>query len=373
MKLSITATTTLLFCTLGLSAAPENDRAQVSDFAGKTVPISMTDTTAGKTTAVKLKEVKAKEIVFVDSESGGELTVPTDTTSFRFSYSQPDDLGRSEQALNRGETDLALAGMRPYIYPAIGLCVLPENQFRGLTYSLEMFVSALIKSNRIKEAAALVKAMPLSHANPTAIRLAIEIGKAMVAAGDTKDALALFDRIPLDGQYVELYPDALDLLGEIRKAGVSESVLIRYAKLGNTADNPQKDISALWALYCEISLGKKTSAELTLGTIKDAYKVESKEFSLFKMVSGMFFVLEKQYSNALDSFAEGIVYGNSSDPWLSELLFNTAKTYKEVGNITAANEIFMQISTLYPDDPLSQKAKALIVKVKSEEEKKSGE
>ena len=359
----------LALSALAASAAPEGDRSHVADFAGKKIPLIMRDSVAGKTTNVTFKEAKSKELIFTDSDAGGELTIPSDTTSFRFSYGKLDDLNRSFHALNRGDGELALAGMRGYVYPVLGLLVLPESSFYQLNEALDNFVSLLLKQGRIKEATALVKAMPLGQASVPAQMSAMEIGKAMVAAGDVKGAVEVLNRIPLTEEYAEIYPSVLDFAAAIRKTAINDDIQRFYAQLGNSQSNPLKTTCTLWAIYCEISRGSLTSAKLSLGTMKDSFKPSDKDFPLYKMVDGLRAVKENKYAEALDLFAEGIVFAQPSDPCLPELLYNIGKAYKHEKNLTASNEIFKQISLLYPGDPIAPAALKEVVKV---EEEKSG-
>ena len=363
---------TTLACSLIFSAlfamGADEDRSYVSDFVGKSVTLSMKDA-SGKINTVTLKSAKPSELVFADASGGGEFTVPTNNVSSKFAYSQVDDLNRSLLAYNRGELDLAIAGLRPYIYPLIGMLVLPESSFYQFNETLELFVRSLIKSGRVKEASALVKVLPLTNANIETQRRAIEIGKVLVSKGDAKSAIDILNRIPLTEEYIDIYPEVMEFAAAIRKLGVTQDIQRFYAQLGNAENNPMKSTCQLWAIYCEIMRGSLTSAKLSLGTLKGAYKRTDKEFPLYKMVDGIRAIKEKNYPEALDSFAEGIVFAKASDVCLPELLYNTACAYKHEKNITAANEIFRQISMLYPDDPLAAISLKEIVK----EEKKDTE
>ena len=74
-------------------------------------------------------------------------------------------------------------------------------------------------------------------------------------------------------------------------------------------------------------------------------------------------------NTVLDHYAEGIVFGSLTSTWMPELLYKTGMAYKKLGRQYAANEIFAQMASLFPNDTLTAKGQKEIVKVERKPKK----
>lgn len=363
--LKFTLLSAVIVSALNLQAASENeDKARVAEFADKPAEIMLVDVSANKERKITLKSAEGKDFIFIDS-AGGELTVAKNSKTFKFAIRAGDNWNRARSAYNRGDYVGALSYMRPIVYPLLPFACCSEDVFAVHGY-LDLFISATINAGFLKEAEAIVEAMPLAT-SPLLTHSALEVANALVDAGKSGAALKILDRVNIDTQ--ENISMAMDTLDKLRLKGVSKPILVWYTKLSNMKDNSEKDVATLWMVYCDMALGNTMSAQIYLSTLK--VPTTSEVFSLCQMVKGMYKEHEKKYSEALDLYAEGIVFGKLSSDWMPELLYKAGMVYKKLKNLVAANEVFLQINAIYPDSEFAPKAKKEIVKI--EPKKKDSE
>lgn len=348
--------------------ASNEDRSYVSDYTGKNAEVNLFDEASKKETPVTFKASNPGEIVF--SGGGGELTVSKKTASALKVIAKLDsNWNRARNAYNQGNWDDVVAYMRPMVYPLIPLLSLPEETFKGYGY-VDMYLAALVNAGRLKEAESLVNAIYLNDCAPQIISSALSVANALAAAGNVKAAMAIAERVPFTGAYVSVIPDLMNTLGELRRRGMVEQAGLLYTKITGV-DSPYKTEATLWMVFCDLSMNKKMSAEIYLSKMEILQT--AREFSLLQMARGMLAAKAEKpdYSKVLDLYAEGIVFGSLSSPWMPELLYNAGMTYKKLGKQYPANEIFSQMASLYPDDPFTAKGQKEIVKV--ERKKKAAE
>lgn len=349
------------------AAAPKKaDRPYVSDYASKPAVILLNDKANNRNVELTLKEVKPREFVFTNPE-GGEVVVQKNSKAFSFQPKTNDNLTRGMRAAAAKDWELSLDYMRDFIYPLIPLTSIPEEVFNVSNY-METFVRALSGAERYKELEAFIQALPLADVSPSLAAEALEAADILAQQKMNAVAFSIIDKVKLSEDSI---PAAMKALATLRKNGEYKECLPRYTKISNLPENKEKDIAKLWMIFCDLSIGNRSSADIYLSTIE--VKRDTAEFSLCQMVRGM--VKEAgetpDYKGALDLYAEGIVFGKASDNWMPELLFRTGMAYKKIGELHASNGIFKQMSVFYPGDIFSDKAKSEIVELKEEAEKSS--
>lgn len=346
--------------------AGNEDRSYVDDYKDKKTNLVLIDPKTKRETPVSLKEINSDSFVFLDS-SNAEIPIPRDKFTFIVGV-RDKDLNRGKSAVLRGNYDDAVAYMRPAVYPLLPLTVLSENSFAGSDY-VDMYINALINSGRCKELASLLGSMPISDVSPSMLPLVVKGLETIAAGGNIPDAVDMLGKIDLrKPENAAVVPDMLAVLDIARKSGEIKNCSAFYTKL-SSVESPAKVEASLWAVYCDLLVGNKMSADILLGNMKVDRK--SKVFSLMQMDKGMSKLMDKKpsYSEGLDLFAEGIVFGSVTSTWMPELLYRTGMAYKALGNKVASNEIFSQIAIMYPDDVYAEKGKKEIVKIDKVEKK----
>ena len=336
------------------------DRSYLADYSGKAASVVLFDEKTRRENTVAYKSETDSDIVFIGG--GGEIHVSKKKPSSLKVVVKPDNNWiRVRSALERENWDEAIVYLRPFVYPLLPLMSISEDTFKGYVY-LEMYLNALVKANRMKEAFSILDSLKLGEVSPTLVSTALNTAEVFAKSGDKKSALEIVDRAPFTGGYVQCIPDMLSALAELRKGGALQECGVYYTKLMNV-ESPQKNEATLWMVYCDLSVGKKMSAEIYLDRMK--LDAKSPEFSLYKMAKGMLASKadKPDLKEVLDSYAEGIVFGSLTSSWMPELLYNAGMTYKKLGKQYAANEIFAQMKALYPNDSLTAKGQKEIVKI----------
>ncbi len=337
------------------------DRSYFADFETANASIVLFDENSKTETVVTVKSVGDSEIVFVGG--GGELSVSKKKPStLKVNVKTNSSAWKAARiAFGKGEWDAAVKNMRAEIYPLIPLMSLPSETFKGHVY-LEGYIQALLNAERLIEAESIVAALPLADCPHDVISISLSVAERLIKTGKTKEAMAILERVPFTGEKIDNIPDMMNVLAELRKSGLIAECSLFYTKLMNV-ESPQKNEAAIWMIYCDLSLGKKMSADIYLNQIK--LPNTSPEFSLLQMAKGM--LAEKaakpNFREVLDLYAEGIVFGSLASSWMPELLYNAGMAYKKLGKQYAANEIFAQMLAFYPDDVLTKKGQKEVVKI----------
>ena len=354
-----------------VEANKNEDRSYFADYEGKQAKVVLFDEKSKKETPVTVKSVESNEVIFVGG--GGELSVSKKKTSSMKVVYRPDSQTwvSARGAYNRGNWDESVAYMRQLIYPIIPLMSLPAETFKGHVM-LEMYLQALMNADRLVEAESIVSAISLGDCAHELVSVSLAVAEMLAQKDKTKEALAIIERVPFSGDKIENIPDMMKVLSVLRKKGMAKECAVYYTKLMNI-ESPQKNEATLWMVYCDLSLGKKMSAEIYLNQIK--LEKTAPEFSLLQLTKGM---LESAKDKpdlriVLDLYAEGIVFGSLARPWMPELLYNTGMAYKKFGKQYSANEIFAQMLAFYPNDVLTQKGQKEIVKAERKKVKKADE
>ena len=349
------------------SSNKNEDRSYIADYADKPANVVLFDETSKKETPVTVKSVGDSEVIFVGG--GGELSVSKKKASSMKVVYKPDSQTwlSARMSYNRGDWDDAVAYMRQLVYPIIPLMSLPDETFKG-HLMLEMYLQALINAERMVEAGSIVASLPLSECAHDLVSASLSVAEMLADKGKTKEALAIIERVPFTGDSINNIPDLMKVLSALRKKGMTKECALFYTKLMNI-DSPQKNEATLWMVYCDLSMGKKMSAEIYLNQIK--LESVAPEFSLLQMTKGMLASKadKPDYKKVLDLYAEGIVFGSLASSWMPELLYNTGMAYKKIGKQFAANEVFAQMLSFYPDDTLTKKGQKEIVKVERKKAK----
>ena len=174
------------------SADSSKDRSYIDDYASKKA--SVVYIVEGKENPATFKEIVGKSVVFADS-TGSDMTVEHGSANFKFALKTDASTWRSARTLvQKGDFESAIKAMRDIVYPAIPLAALSKDAFDASEY-IEPFVSALIETNRLVEAYAFAKALPIEITNDDVIKSAMDVAYALSTKGETAKAMSLVERV----------------------------------------------------------------------------------------------------------------------------------------------------------------------------------
>lgn len=360
-----------VFSLLGSTFAsiPVDDKSYVAEYSKTPIKIYMLDS-SGKQTLGIISKIEGNIVKFDigDTGAGGTIDVPLNDAKTRFVFRGSEDVTAARNAIAAGRYDEAVASLRKVVYPMLPLLSSSER-FSNVHPYAEMFIDALIKSKRFEEGKTFLKSLSLANLPSPVCKAALHYAKAVLFDKnyDDKNIKDIMDRLNFSGDNIDNIPDAIDVITVMREKGSYKDASILYTKLKNVENNPHKDEVTLWMSYCELMSGNRTTAMIYLDEFKNIDR-KSDVFSLYKFIKGAINQKDKKYKESLDEFAEGIVYGDVASSWMPELLYNAGLIYKTTGKPAVSNEIFSQISLLYPDSKFAELSKKEFVDIKQKSE-----
>lgn len=378
MNKKIFIVSALLSCASAFGfAQPKDDKPRIAEFANERLPIVLVEGRNQRDMifeSMSLKDgVPTFKLLYTDGTPGA-MFVSLNQKGVMFRYKVNNTLNRLRDNYARGNWEDAVSAGRHVIYPAVAIMSVDEN-ITNIQENLGMFVESLINAKRYVEAKSLMESLPLSKATATVGKVVVDYAASMLKLGRVDDCMSVMERLNFGGENLANIDDIMSLVDLLRSGEKIKEAVTLYTKLQSTPENPRAKEATLWMAYCDIIRGNTMAAQIFLDTpeLKDLKKSDS-VFSLKSMIRGILLESDKNVSDALDAYGEGIVYGDAAYAWMPELLFKTAKAYKAIQKPETANEIFEQIILLYPNDKFSKLSAPEIVPIeKKESEEDSAE
>ncbi len=349
------------------------DRSRISEYEKNKLPIVFVEDQKNK--SAKTSNLNFEELTMIDGVINFKLSaddspvavyIPINKGGIKVKYRVNDDLKRMRAAYMRGKWEDVVTVGRNVIYPSVVIMDIPEN-ITNVQENLLMFVESLLKAKRYLEAKGLMESLPLSKCTYNVGIAAIEYLRLMIDAKRFDDVNSVMERLNYGGANLDNLDNITDVVHKLRKAGRVADALKWYTKLQSTPGNKNKNEATMWMAYCDVLNNNDISARLFVDNMKSLPKTE-KAYSLKCLVNGMLLEKAKQPDDALDAYAEGIVYGDITFDWMPNLMFNIAKLYKAKEKFKTSNEIFEQIMLLYASTEYAAPSKAELVEIKEEPE-----
>ncbi len=372
-KSTILAATLLLVSGAAFAQKDDGDRSRISEYEKNKLPIVFVEDQKNK--SAKTSNMNFEELVMVDGAinfklsftdgTPGSVFVPMNKEGVKFKYRVTDDLKRLRSAYMRGKWEEAVSAGRSVVYPAVVIMDVPEK-ITNVQENLPMFVESLLRANRYIEAKSLMESLPLSKSTYNVGLAAVEYVNLMIDAKRYEEANSVLERLNFGGANIDNLDSIMDIAHKFRKIGRIGDAVRWYTKLQSTPGNKNKNEATMWMAYCDVLNNSDITARLFVDNLKNMPKTE-RAYSLKCLVDGMLLEKAKKADDAVDSYAEGIVYGDITYDWMPIILYKIAKLYKANENFTASNEIFEQIALLYSDTEYAKLAKDEIVEIKTPE------
>ena len=372
MNKKIFIVSTLLSCAsvVGFAQSKEEDKPRIAEFANEKLPIVLVEGRNQRDMifeSMSMKDgVPTFKLLYTDGTPGA-MFVSLNQKGVMFGYKVNNTLNRLRDNYARGNWEDAVSAGRRVIYPAVAIMSVDEN-ITNIQENLGMFVESLINAKRYIEAKSLMESLPLSKATATVGKVVVDYAASMLKLGRVDDCMSVMERLNFGGENLANIDDIMSLVDLLRSNEKIKEAVTLYTKLQSTPENPRAKEATLWMAYCDIIRGNTMAAQIFLDTpeLKDLKKSDS-VFSLKSMIRGILLESDKNISDALDAYGEGIVYGDTAYSWMPELLFKTAKAYKAIQKPETANEILEQIILLYPNDKFSKLSAPEIVPIEKKE------
>ncbi len=275
------------------------------------------------------------------------LTIPEEGLNATLQFSPEIDNELYRQLMEAGRSDEALELIRKETYPLLKFVPTDPQKVR-IHGQVDALVRLLIANGKIDEASSLIESLGRERLSTTFAERAIEVASLLVEEGELDRAYDLVKRMPLgpgDTTYASLY---LQLANDLRENEDWENARALYKDVQLASSASETPEAFLWEAYIHL---QEDRPFMVSGIVEQVGRIEpeSRYYSLLQLITGVSLSLEGERQQALSTFARGIVYATTNDPWTPELLYRAAEKYEEEGLELAALEIRNELEFFYPD------------------------
>ena len=237
--------------------------------------------------------------------------------------------------------------LRPKVYPLIRFHQIPES-FIELHTPIRTLIYSLIKSKNYSEAEDLLARISLDRVDIKYSKLAIDLLDAYIAEQDYDAIARVVNRLPVDGIYSENIDYIIQVANILRGAGKPLAVIPLYRRVEKYVSDETYTEIQIWLAYSLILVDKIDEASVIIDKLEEPTP-ENPLFSLFKLLQGSREYHRENYDRALDLLTRGFVRTQTAYTWVPEMLYLIGDCYAKNEYLSAARNVWTEITVLYPD------------------------
>ena len=325
------------------------------------LPIYVEQNNYGKTQTLKFVEYQNESLV-------AELEMPNpDGTVTIAEVSQPateglvktlsfklENFRQASDLAEAGNLEDALELMRPEVYPLVKFYMIPES-FAQLHQPIRSLIDTLVNAGEYAEAEDLVQRIALDQVSPEYSFSAVRLMNAFLLAKDFDGAARMAERLPVHDIYTGNIMPVINTADALRGAGQYDAVIPLYQDIKQAVpEDKQRDID-MWLAYSLVLADRLEEGQAIIDSLREP-KPKEKQFSLYKLLQGSNEYRRGNFDLALDTLTRGFVRAQTSYSWVPEMMFLIGDCYRHSGDITAARNVWTEITILYPDVPWADRS-----------------
>lgn len=239
--------------------------------------------------------------------------------------------------------------LRPQVYPLIKFYRIPET-FIQLHQPVRLMLEMLIEAGELEEAEDLLARIELDKVDFKYSEIAHKLLLAY-RANESFDALArVAATLPVSEEYLANIKMLTETANTLRSAGLYNAVIPIYRTIQKAANAEQKKDIDLWLAY-SLVLADRLDEATPLIDAMDAPEPNERLFSLYKLLHGSRMHRLERYSEALDMLTRGFVRAQTAYSWVPEMLYLIGDCYLRANDMTAARNVWFEVTILYPQSP----------------------
>lgn len=237
--------------------------------------------------------------------------------------------------------------LRPKVYPLIKFHKVPEL-FIELHTPLRTLIYCLIKSKNYSEAEDILSRISLDSVDIKYSELAIDLLNAYLAEQDYNALTRVVNRLPVDGIYSKNIDYIIRVANILRGAGKPLAVIPLYRRVEQHVSGETYTEIQMWLAYSLILVDEVDEASVVIDKLEEPAP-EDPLFSLFKLLQGSREYHKENYDRALDILTRGFVRTQTAYTWVPEMLYLIGDCYAKNEYSSAARNVWIEITVLYPD------------------------
>lgn len=312
--------------------------------------------------SLQLKSIDySNEMLVAQVDGMGEVSMPINPI---MAETMTIDLGITLETRNNFENGNyleALRALRPKIYPLIKFVGLPDT-FEQLHEPIRMMMQALLGAGELEELNSILERIKLDQSSVEYSRIAVGLMNAYIAEGDTENAARMANILPVEGIYTVNIRPIIDAADALRAAGKYEAVIPLYRSIENAVNPEARNNVRMWLAYCLVLADRLDEASPMIDELPEP-PLNDRLFSLYKLLQGSRSYRMGEYTEALDSLTRGFVRAQTSYSWVPEMLFLIGDCYNRADDPKAARNVWIEVSTLYPESPWATRATASLAEM----------
>ncbi|MGF1448957.1 MAG: tol-pal system YbgF family protein [Opitutales bacterium] len=296
----------------------------------------------------------------VPSNTAASFSRGIDDPNLALFLPEPPAFQQARTQARSGDYDKAVETLRPIAYPLVRYLAIPPEKF-NIHGIVELFLESLINSGRTQEAKAILDRHRFDELPSRFAALGLDLAAAFVDQQNDDDALLLIDKVlnQTEGASEEYLPVFLRFTGKLRDSGQWSSAETLYNQIQQLGDAAVAKQAELWIIY--ISVRRAAEEDMALLPLSEnllaqltGVEAATSEYALQRFVEGKIHAVRKEWSEALESFGEAVIYSEVSDSWTPELLYETGRAYRMTDRPEAARSVFEQNILFFRDNPWAQ-------------------
>ncbi len=348
---------------LSNAGASETFEANLRQYGDRPVDVVQESVGGRPAQEWKMEGISNGQIEMVLPSGGGISLAPSRdlARSLRLSASRSESVRNN---LRAGLFSRAADDLRPSIYPLFKFAEL-SNEFSAIFDPIAEFIQVLGRAEAYDEINAILDRFPALLRKSAVQRQVFIIVRALSDGGSPTTAVDMLRKIPVDALPDGVENILLSFAYDLRVKGEFEALIPVYEAMIPELSGAQQLEAQIWLAYCLTYVGRSEEADALMETLPTP-SVGEEGFGLYQMLIGYAAANEGDHKNALDALSQGVIYANPNEAWLPEANYLLGLSYRALEMFEAAENTFLELSRLRPDDAWGQRAGEALEQMKED-------
>ncbi|MCC5790523.1 MAG: hypothetical protein JJT75_12885 [Opitutales bacterium] len=212
---------------------------------------------------------------------------------------------------------------------------------------VNMYITALSRAQHFDEAEAFLLLVPLEGEGEAFVPQIFEVAESMRLA--ERDYMDLIRRVPISPENTRYVLFMREFAESLLEQDAIEDASLIYRRVREATDGEDRRWATIWMAYAEVRSGGTFRAAELLDEVGEL-EVSEAVYSLYYLIRSRLSRENENFDDAIDEISRGIVYANINTAWFPEMLYLSAISYREAGNIETASRVGEYLSMLFPEN-----------------------
>ncbi|MCH8474377.1 MAG: hypothetical protein LAT55_04015 [Opitutales bacterium] len=293
--------------------------------------------------------VRASSLIGRDSDTlyfrdrGATIQIPIDSVR-QMNFAATSDARRGVENFQAENYSDAVRQLGPFARQVLHYVDVPNTNAATI---VNMYVTALSRAQRFDEAEAILLLVPLEDEGEVFVPQIFEVAESMRLA--ERDYMELIRRVPISPENTRYVLFMREFAESLLEQDAIEDASLIYRRVREATDGEDRRWATIWMAYAEVRSGGIFRATELLDEVGEL-EVSEAVYSLYYLIRSRLSRENENFDNAIDEISRGIVYANINTAWFPEMLYLSAISYREAGNVETADRVGEYLSMLFPEN-----------------------